>query len=235
MNKLMPVIKRMLVLLLPALLGGLAGWAEQPVLTNSNIEFTVTAPNARTVRLVGDFNNWSPVATPMHKRPDGEWAATQSLAAGQHQYKFVVNGKWITDPENKVQVDDTYGGKNSVIVVGPPGQSVNLPPSTNITTKTLNPYEITDSTTSRAYEVEFTFASPDARSVDLTTEFNHWSPTATPMQKRPDGEWAVKVQLPVGRYEYKLVVDGKSIPDPENPVQVDDGHGGKNSVVVIGQ
>jgi len=223
------------MLLLPILLGGLSVWAEQPVLTGYKAEFTVTAPDAHRVLLTGDFNNWSPVTTPMLKRTNGTWAVTLQLAPGWYQYKFVVDGKWVTDPKNTEQVEDGYGSKNSVIGVGPPMQPVNLPPSTNTTTKTLNPYGITDSTTSRAYQVEFTIKAPDAGVVSMTSEFNNWSPTATPMQKRPDGEWAVKVQLPVGRYQYKLIVDGKSMPDPENPSQVDDGHGGKNSVVVIGQ
>ncbi len=83
-----------------------------------NVEFTITAPDAHIVRLAGEFNNWSPTATPMHKRPNGTWAATAQLAAGHYQYKFIVDGKWIPDPENPTQQDDTYGGKNSVVVIG---------------------------------------------------------------------------------------------------------------------
>jgi hypothetical protein len=55
------------------------------------------------------------------------------------------------------------------------------------------------------------------------------------MHQRPNGTWTATVQLATGRYEYKLIVDGKWIPDPENPTQVGDGYGGTNSVVVIGQ
>ena len=43
----------------------------------------------------------------MHKRPDGPWAATLQLAAGRYEYKLIVDGKWIPDPENPTQVDDT--------------------------------------------------------------------------------------------------------------------------------
>ncbi len=81
------------------------------------VEFTTTAPQAHIVSLVGEFNNWNPTATPMHERPDGTWAATVQLAAGRHQYKLIVDGKWIPDPDNPTQVPDTHGGTNSVLVI----------------------------------------------------------------------------------------------------------------------
>jgi len=83
-----------------------------------NIEFTLTAPNANTVAVAGDFNNWSPTAAPMHKKPNGEWAAMVRLPAGRYVYKLIVDGKWMADPENPSQVPDGYGGTNSVVVVG---------------------------------------------------------------------------------------------------------------------
>jgi hypothetical protein len=55
------------------------------------------------------------------------------------------------------------------------------------------------------------------------------------MQKRPNGEWAVMLQMPLGRHEYKFVVDGREQSDPQNPEQVDDGKGGRKSVLTIGQ
>jgi serine/threonine protein kinase len=83
-----------------------------------NVEFTVKLPNAQAVMLSGEFNNWSATETPMHKRPDGQWAITLQLPVGRYQYKLIADGNWIPDPENPLQVDDTYGGKNSVAVIG---------------------------------------------------------------------------------------------------------------------
>ena len=83
-----------------------------------NVEFTYTAPNARSVSLAGEFNSWSATANPMRKRPNGDWAGSVQLPAGRHLYKFVVDDKWIADPENPTQEDDGYGGKNSVVVIG---------------------------------------------------------------------------------------------------------------------
>lgn len=87
----------------------------------------------------------------------------------------------------------------------------------------------------RTYNAEFTVTLPNAHTVSLSGDFNHWSAVAAPMQKRPDGIWAVTQHLPAGRYRYKLIVDGKWIPDPENPTQVDDPDYGICSVVVLGK
>jgi glycosidase len=51
---------------------------------------------------------------------------------------------------------------------------------------------------------------------------------------RVDGEWAVTTLIePIGRHEYKLIVDGEWIADPENPVTSPDGFGGVNSVIDV--
>jgi serine/threonine protein kinase len=91
---------------------------KPPAVRMYNVEFTITAPDAHILSLAGEFNKWSPTATPMHKRPNGTWAATLQLAAGRYQYKFVVDGKWIPDPENPTQQVDSYGNTNSVVEIG---------------------------------------------------------------------------------------------------------------------
>ncbi|HXI85113.1 MAG TPA: protein kinase [Verrucomicrobiae bacterium] len=91
----------------------------------------------------------------------------------------------------------------------------------------------------RPYNVEFSLnasSAPGAHTITIAGDFNGWKPeTAIPMRKLPNGEWAATIQLPAGRHLYKLIVDGKWIPDPENPAQEDDNYGGKNSVVVVGK
>jgi len=39
------------------------------------------------------------------------------LACGRHEYKFVVNGIWHTDPNCKEDEPNEYGTRNSVIIV----------------------------------------------------------------------------------------------------------------------
>lgn len=70
--------------------------------------------SARNVNLAGDFNEWSARGLPM-KWNGKEWSCTVYLGRGKHTYKFVVDGKWILDPANKLWEEDEPGKQNSVI------------------------------------------------------------------------------------------------------------------------
>lgn len=70
--------------------------------------------NAKNVFLAGDFNDWSP-DTFLMKREGDEWVFTVHLSPGKHVYKFVVDGKWILDPGNKLWEQNEHDTGNSVL------------------------------------------------------------------------------------------------------------------------
>jgi len=72
--------------------------------------------DAEQAAVAGTFNNWSPTQNPM-RYLDGCWINEINLPPGKHQYKFVVDGTWISDPTNPDNVDDGAGALNSVVVV----------------------------------------------------------------------------------------------------------------------
>jgi hypothetical protein len=74
-------------------------------------------PNAKKVYLTGDFNNWSPNTFVMTRQGD-EWVFAANLTPGKHTYKFVVDGKWIIDPGNKLWEQNEFGTGNSVLWLG---------------------------------------------------------------------------------------------------------------------
>jgi 1,4-alpha-glucan branching enzyme len=81
------------------------------------VEFTLDAPQAKTVCLAGSFNNWDATKTPMRKGGSGTWTTRLSLASGRHEYRFVSDGNWISDPNAKESVPNPHGGANSVVAV----------------------------------------------------------------------------------------------------------------------
>jgi len=86
------------------------------------VHFELAAPRARSVSVAGSFNGWRTDALAMTRGPGGVWSVTAPLAVGEHHYDFVVDGThWVPDPTAHRQVDDGFGGRNSVIVVGPKG------------------------------------------------------------------------------------------------------------------
>ncbi len=86
------------------------------------------------------------------------------------------------------------------------------------------------------HECRFSFQpSAPVTSVNLAGEFNGWSITNTPMIRGDDGVWRVAARLAPGEHPYKFVIDSsKWLADPLNPHAVDDGHGGRNSVLRLG-
>ncbi len=88
----------------------------EPKVETKDVAFTVHADKGKTVYLAGDFNAWDPTATKMSYK-DGVYAASVKLAAGEYQYKFVIDGTWCADPENVNSVANDQGTFNSVVVV----------------------------------------------------------------------------------------------------------------------
>ena len=72
--------------------------------------------NAKKVILAGSFNNWNDSDFVMQKTDYG-WKYVVPLSGGKHHYKFIVDGEWITDPNNSVKEYDGNGHINSVRMV----------------------------------------------------------------------------------------------------------------------
>lgn len=79
--------------------------------------FSITAPGALSVMLVGDFTQWQDKPISMVKREGGLWTASVNLSPGTYHYRFLVDGQWRDDPENTLRVPNPYGGENSVRAV----------------------------------------------------------------------------------------------------------------------
>ena len=101
------------------------------------------------------------------------------------------------------------------------------------------------------YEVEggilFQYDAPSARQVNLAGNFpnNEWLKHGDKIdvmhddgkngdRVASDGIWSIVTSIPSGRYEYKFHVDENSwLPDPSAIEYVEDGYGGKNSVLIV--
>lgn len=96
----------------------------QPVAVRTDtvhvVRFVFVAPEVSSVAIVGDFNRWdvnshrlTRAATP------GVWTVSVPMAAGRHEYAFVIDGtRWVADPAAGRSIVDEFGGVSSVIRVG---------------------------------------------------------------------------------------------------------------------
>ncbi|UCF06371.1 MAG: glycogen-binding domain-containing protein [bacterium] len=65
-------------------------------------------------------------------------------------------------------------------------------------------------------EMVFRLVAPSAKSVFLVGDFNGWNPTIDKLVEL-DGRFEIRLYLLPGRYRYRFLVDGVSMPDPDNP------------------
>jgi len=73
--------------------------------------------SAENVILSGSFNSWSTNELLMNKTSDG-WELPYVIGAGNYEYKFIVDGRWMPDPANPVTAGSGEN-ENSCIVVKP--------------------------------------------------------------------------------------------------------------------
>ncbi len=59
-------------------------------------------------------------------------------------------------------------------------------------------------------KIEFVFIHRTAKSVSIAGEFNNWTPERDFLKYHAERDlWFIRLKLPVGRYEYKYLIDGK--------------------------
>jgi len=149
------------------------------------------------------------------------WSTVHVAVAddGSHVLVVVAPTDWFGDEVVELVVTDSAGATASSFVtvtveeVVPPEPAPECP-------KTL-----------------FSYAAPEGTSeVLLSGTFNAWAGVgASELELAdPDGDhtWQLEVALAGGHYLYKYVVDGAWVHDPATEL-VDDGYGGKNSVLDV--
>jgi chromosome partitioning protein len=83
----------------------------------NQVFFAARFNNANRVAIAGDFNNWSSMSTPMVAGRPGEWRTSLPLRPGRYRYRFIVDGKWMTDPCNTYVESNQFGELNNVVEV----------------------------------------------------------------------------------------------------------------------
>ena len=81
------------------------------------VNFYCSAPQARNVHLVGDFNHWNPGSLPMERQIDGWWFLQVPICHGHHQYFFLVDDKPTLDPRATGVTRDEAMGDTSLLAV----------------------------------------------------------------------------------------------------------------------
>lgn len=73
------------------------------------------------IALVAEFNDWNPDTTPFHQERDGIWRTRVDLPiCRRFEFRYLVDGDWVTDIHADDVVPNNYGSFNSVVHTVPP-------------------------------------------------------------------------------------------------------------------
>lgn len=83
------------------------------------VEFVLDRSEAKEVCICGEFNSWRPHDHQLIGYSGGDvWKTKLKLQPGRYEYKFLVDGEWVHDPNACENVPNEFGTLNSVVNVG---------------------------------------------------------------------------------------------------------------------
>ncbi|PQJ77981.1 hypothetical protein [Polaribacter porphyrae] len=170
------------------------------------------------VVVAGNFNNWSRKRWKMKKVDENIYQLKKKVSDFNEdfnwEFKFVVNNNFWAEPTEN---------------------PINTTPAKNWFGAYLNTYNlrILPAYISENGNAKFFLKGFDnAKEVILSGSFNRWNEHLYKMQKTKNG-WKLNLQLSPNYYEYKFIVDGKWIEDPDNPNKTENEFYEYNSVINI--
>lgn len=83
--------------------------------------FSLDLADARSVAVIGSFNQWRPQGFEMQSNDEkqGAWTLTLNLPEGRYEYSFLIDGnRVVPDPRASLFQNDGFGNRNAVLILG---------------------------------------------------------------------------------------------------------------------
>lgn len=123
------------------------------------------------------------------------------------EYRLIIDGLWITDPNNpNYRMDPSTGIVHSIVA---------LPE--------IYPVDIEKRSvvyTAPAGSLRFMFDGDPGQHVTVAGTFNNWDPFMYQLEETRPGHYELVLPLPPGTYRYVFYYRGSRILDPNNPHKV---------------
>jgi hypothetical protein len=191
--------------------------ASQPELIDNHL--VLTYKGARRYRFVGaafkheDFK----VIHPFYVNTNGVYVLTYPIEEGVKNldYRLVVDGLWMTDPQNPVTTRGLGGISLSNFAI----PEKTGPPESPLTAER---------------GITFIYNGAPGQRVYVYGDFNNWDPYMFRMRETGgSGIYSYNLRAREGKYKYKFIVDGTSLPDPLNDSKTIDSFGETASVLTV--
>lgn len=90
------------------------------------VEFKFFRPQAQSVHIAGDFNDWRERELAMSRTSDGYWTARIKLPAGEFRFRYCADGMWFAD---YAAFGIEYGRFGADSIVRVPPKTIQLVPA----------------------------------------------------------------------------------------------------------
>jgi len=88
------------------------------MLKRKGTKVTFVLADGGPVSVVGDFNDWNPMAHPLKKRSNGTRSVTVHVSRGRHSFRYLAEGgSFFDEPDADAIEANGYGDTHSLIVV----------------------------------------------------------------------------------------------------------------------
>lgn len=172
----------------------------------------------KNVVVAGNFNSWSRKRWKMKKVDENIYQLKKKISDFNEnfnwEFKFVVNNSLWAEPKDNI---------------------INTTPARNWLGMSLHTYnlKILPAYISENGNAKFFLRGyKNAKKVILSGSFNKWDEHLYKMMKTKNG-WELNLQLIPNYYEYKFIVDGLWIEDPDNPNKAENEFDEYNSFINI--
>ena len=192
--------------------------ASPPEIIDNHL--VLTYKGSRHYRFVGaafrheDFK----IIHPFYINTNGVYVLTYPIEKGinELEYRLVVDGLWMTDPENRLRVRDSAGISFSRFMVPEKTENPESPSVDGLTTT-------------------FLYHGIPGQRIFVYGDFNSWDPYLYRMKEIPGsgGYYTASIRVSPGRYKYKFIVNGTSLSDPLNDEKTIDMFGETASVLKV--
>lgn len=171
---------------------------KSPEVRDGHVTFRYEG-EATTVKVAGSFTDWESGALALTEKEGGIWELTKELPAGTYEYKFIVDGKWLTDSSNP-------NSRNGNSLVSVKNELI----------------EINSPVINEDGSITFNYASNGESNLYLIGNFVDWDLTKAYEMTEKDGIFSITIpELEAGEYQYKFIKNNRnwneSITDPQNP------------------
>ena len=197
--------------------------AQAPFFIDRKVLFSYSVPTKKSyIRRVGIAFGYEDyrVVYPFFRNDNDVFIYIADVPAGINNidYRIIVDGLWLNDPNNPRTVQSDGGFLVS---------RIEIPAYLKYSSETPQ--------IKQGRTVRFFYSGESGKSVFLAGNFNNWDPFMLKMKEDPEapGFYSISIRIPPGDQYYTFIADGREITDPGNPRKAIDKNGKRVSYLFV--